>query len=290
MAIGSMLSPQGAVSVIEGTGALVLDSPHSGTHYPDDFGHACPRSALREAEDTHVDALWRFAPELGATLVCAHFPRSYIDPNRAANDIDVELLDGPWPGEVAPSGKVRLGKGLVWRKLDDGTPIYDRPLPVRALQSRIDNCWRPYHDAVARAIERAAARHGHVVHLNCHSMPAVASAFSTDFPWMRHADFVLGDRDGSTAHPALTQWMERFLASRGYTVSVNHPYKGVELVRLHGRPQQGRHSIQIEINKRLYMDETTLAIHDGFGPLQATLRELVEALAGWSGEGSSPAG
>lgn len=275
-----------AVRVIAGDGALVLDSPHSGTRYPDDFVHACPRAALRQAEDTHVDALWGFAPEIGATLVCAQFPRSYIDPNRAAEEIDVELLAEPWPGPVQPSGKVRLGKGLVWRMLDDGTPIYDRPLPVRDVQSRIAHCWAPYHAAVREAVARAARRHGHAILLNCHSMPAVASAYSTDHPWMRHPDFVLGDRDGSTADPALTLWIERFLFSRGYTVGVNHPYKGVEIVRLHGQPAQRRHAVQIEINKRLYMDEATLEPQAGFAALQATLRELALALSRWDGTSS----
>jgi N-formylglutamate deformylase len=279
--------PSTAVRVSEGRSALVLDSPHSGTCYPGDFVHACPRDALRQAEDTHVDALWGFAPELDATLVCAQFPRTYIDANRALDDIDVELLAEPWPEPVTASSKVRLGKGLVWRRLDDGTPIYARPLAVREMLARIVNCWQPYHDAVREAVEAAALRHGHVVHLNCHSMPAVSGAFSTEFPWTQHADFVLGDRDGTTADPALTGWIERFLIGRGYTVSRNHPYKGVELVRVHGQPRHKRHSIQVEINKRLYMDEITLARHDGFDALQATLRELAQRLSAWDGRTSS---
>lgn len=266
------------VGVLTGSTALVLDSPHSGQAYPADFGHACARAALRVAEDSHVEALWAFAPALGAALVQAHFPRTYIDVNRSLEDVDPELLDAPWPGPLSNSAKVRLGKGLVWRRLDDGTPIYDRPLGVAELQQRIDRCWRPYHAALAGEVEAAHRRHGQVLLLDCHSMPAVAQAWSTDHPFQAHADFVLGDRDGSSADPALTRWIERFLNSRGFTVSVNHPYKGVEIVRRHGRPALGRHAIQLEINKRLYMDEATLARHAGFAPLQAVLRELLQAL------------
>lgn len=269
-----------SIQVDAGTSALVLDSPHSGTCYPADFRHACTLAALRQAEDTHVQALWGFAPALGATLVQANFPRSYIDANRSLQDIDPALLDEPWPGSTIDGPKVRLGKGLVWRNLDDGSPIYDRRLGVAELQSRIRHCWQPYHDALDQAVRSTHQRHGFVLHFNCHSMPAVAQAYATEHPFEAHADFVLGDRDGSSADGRITRWLEHFLYSRGYTVSVNHPYKGVEIVRRHGQPALQQHSIQIEINKRLYMDETTLARHAGFAAVQAVLRELVLTLIG----------
>jgi N-formylglutamate deformylase len=261
-----------------GTGTLVLDSPHSGTAYPDDFAHVCDRHALRKVEDTHVERIFEFAQELNATLIAARFPRSYIDVNRASDDIDIDLLDAPWPGPVQPSAKVRLGKGLVWRTLDDGTPIYDRSLSVPELQRRISSCWYPYHDALSDAVMAAVRRHGYAIHINCHSMPAVAGAFSTDYPGEAHADFVLGDRDHTTAAPELTAWMSDYLKHRGYSVSINHPYKGVELVRRNGNPKAGCHSVQFEINKRLYMNEDTLDLHDGFAPLQSMLREMFSLL------------
>jgi N-formylglutamate deformylase len=261
-----------------GTGPLVLDSPHSGTAYPEDFSHACERQALRKVEDTHVERLFEFAPALDATLIAARFPRSYIDVNRAHDDIDVELLDAPWPEPVAPSAKVRLGKGLVWRTLDDGTPIYDKPLAVAEVQRRIGSCWHPYHHAVSEAVQAALQTHGYALHINCHSMPSVAAAYSTDFPGQTHDDFVLGDRDHSTAAPALTLWLAQYLRQRGYSVSINHPYKGVELVRRNGKPAQACHSIQFEINKRLYMDEDSLALHAGFAPLQTMLQEMLPLL------------
>jgi N-formylglutamate deformylase len=261
-----------------GLSALVLDSPHSGRWMPPDFRPACTERALREAEDVDVHALWQGATTLGASLVHARFPRTYIDVNRAADEIDAELLSAPWPGPLRETPKVRLGKGLVWRMLDDGTPIYDRLLTPQEMNQRIERCWVPYHRALDQAIEVALRRHGHVIHLNCHSMPAVAQAYSTEHPFLHHADFVLGDRDGTTADPRLTRWMERCLNSRGYTVSINRPYKGVGIVRRNGRPAEGRHSVQVEINKRLYMSEETLQRHAGFEQVRQTLRELAEAL------------
>ncbi len=267
------------VRFLPGTTALVLDSPHSGTSYPPDFRYTCPLADLRRAEDTHVDKLYDFAPALGVAWIEALFPRSYLDANRHPSEIDLTLLDAPWAGEIAtdPSllAKVRLGKGLVWRCTDDGLPIYDRQLSVAEVQARIERCWQPYHAAVAQAIADAHAQNGFSIHINCHSMPAVAGSHATDFPGLAHADFVVGDRDGSTSSPALSQLVCEHLRGLGYSVDYNHPYKGVELVRRHGQPARQRHSIQLEINRRLYMDEHTLEPHEGFGRLREHLRLLV---------------
>jgi len=267
---------------LPGNTALVLDSPHSGTNYPDDFAFACDLATLRRAEDTHVDKLYDFAPALGVGWVEAFFPRSYLDANRDTTEVDVSLFGEAWPHPVSDDprvmGKVRLGKGLIWRTTDDGLPIYRRQLDVAEVQARIAQCWQPYHAAVAQAIDAAHARHGYSIHINCHSMPAVASSHATDFPGESHADFVVGDRDGTTAGAPLSRLVCAHLTGLGYSVAYNHPYKGVELVRRYGAPRQNRHSIQLEINRKLYMDEKTLAPHAGFAPLKTSLQSLVQLL------------
>ena len=270
------------ITHLPGSSALVLDSPHSGTAYPSDFLPACEMQTLRQAEDTHVEKLYDFAPALGVHWIEAHFPRSYLDVNRNTTEVDVTLFDAPWPGPVETDpkilSKVRLGKGLIWRTTDDGVPIYGRKLAVAEVQARIEQCWTPYHAAVAQAIDAAHQQHGYSIHINCHSMPAIASSHSTDFPGEKHADFVVGDRDGSTAHEALSGLICQHLRELGHTVAYNHPYKGVELVRRYSTPAQHRHSIQLEINRKLYMDETTLEITPGFEALKAHLRSLVNLL------------
>jgi len=109
-------------------------------------------------------------------------------------------------------------------------------------------------------------------------MPAVAATYATDFPGLVHADFVIGDRDGSTASPALSRMVCEVLRGFGYDVAYNHPYKGVELVRRNGDPAAHRHSIQVEVNRKLYMDETTLEPNEGFQRLRGHLQQLVERL------------
>jgi N-formylglutamate deformylase len=267
-----------AVKTIAGSTPLVLDSPHSGVGYPDDFRHACDLRVLRQAEDTHVEKLYDFAPQLGVAWIEALFPRSYLDANRDTTEIDVSMFDEPWPDPVEADSKVHLGKGLVWRCTDDGVPLYERRLTVREVQARIERCWRPYHAAVAQAITAAHARHGYSIHINCHSMPAIAASHATEFPGLVHADFVIGDRDGTSADPALSRKICDHLKSLGYQVEYNHPYKGVELVRRYGDPVHGRHSIQVEVNRMLYMNEKTLELHAGCEPLKHGLRSMIELL------------
>lgn len=260
---------------------LVLDSPHSGNLFPGDFDAVVGEAELREAEDCYVDELWGAAPALGAPLLVARFPRTYIDPNRHAGDVDPDLIDGDWPGALVPSGKARIGKSLVWRTLEDGRPIYARKLKPEEVQRRIERFHAPYHESLRALLEAAHARFGAVWHINCHSMRAVAGRQSDDGEGKPRADIVLGDRDGTTCDPGFTSFAGATLAAMGYSVKVNDPYKGVELVRAYSDPAGGRHSLQIELNKRLYMDESTLRKNAGFGALKRNLDAFLKALAAY---------
>jgi N-formylglutamate amidohydrolase len=268
---------------------VVLDSPHSGTDYPGDFAPAAPMQALRQSEDSYVDELYACGPRHGATLIAARFPRAYIDPNRSLLDIDAERLDAPWPGPAIPSRKTQLGIGLVWRKLDTGEPIYDRRLTVAELRRRITDFHQPYQKAVKDAIDAAHGRFGAVWHINCHSMPAVSSVISEEGPGKPRPDFVLGDRDGTTCDPSFTALVRDALADMGYEVKVNDPYKGVELVRAFSDPPAGRHSLQIEVNRRLYMDERSRERSAGFARLSRDLERLVKTVCQYAADRSSHA-
>ncbi len=258
---------------------IVLDSPHSGTTLPADFDAAVSPAELRDGEDCFIDRLWQPAADKGVPLLAAEFARTYIDANRHASDIDLDLLDAPWPHEYVPSGKARIGKALVWRTLDDGRPIYRRRLSTAEVRARIERCHRPYHAQLATLLDAAHARFGVVYHLNCHSMNPVGGAMGEGGAGQRRADIVLGDRDASTCDPAFTEFVRATLAGFGYEVAVNDPFKGVELVRAFSDPAVGRHSLQLEVNKRLYMDAATLAPHAGFATLQQHLMRLLDAIA-----------
>lgn len=257
---------------------LVLDSPHSGHDFPADFGAIVSEAELRASEDCYVDELYAAAHELGVPLLAATFPRTYLDPNRNAGDVDLDLIEGPWPWEYRPSGKARIGKSLIWRTLEDGRPIYGGKLPPEAVRRRIERVHAPYHRSLQELLERAFREHGRVYHINCHSMRSVAGKQSEDGAGSVRPDFVIGDRDGTTCEPRFTALVRETLTGMGYHVTVNDPYKGVELIRAYSDPGAGRHSLQIEINKRLYMDQRTLQKTSGFRKLQDDLAHLLALL------------
>lgn len=257
---------------------LVCDSPHSGVIYPRDFESCLPAAILRSGEDTYVEELWRAIPVVGGSLLAANFPRTYIDPNREVSDIDANMLAGPWPAELRPSEKTRLGSGLIWRLARKQT-MYDRKLSVAEVEHRIRRFHQPYHAALSQQIEAAYAKFGGVWHLNLHSMPANSYELleiKSDKPL---ADFVLGDRDGVTCDPALVETIESFLIGRGYTVARNDPFKGVALIARIGRPVENRHSLQIEVNRKLYINEATYEKSQGFDALQQSFGLLAAHLA-----------
>jgi N-formylglutamate deformylase len=264
---------------------LVLDSPHSGFQFPADFDAVVSEFDLRDGEDCFVDELYMPATELGVPLLAALTPRTYLDPNRHAGDIDLDLIEGgAWPHKHVPSGKARIGKALIWRTLDDGRAIYGRKLTVDEVLGRIERCHAPYHRALRDAIDRAHANFGVVYHINCHSMNSVAGPMGEGGEGTPRPDFVLGDRDGTTCDPAFTEFVRAALAATGHSVSVNDPYKGVELVKAYSKPVAGRHSLQLEINKRLYMDEAKRERNAGFASLQRTLHNLIEAIIDYIGK------
>lgn len=253
---------------------ILVDSPHSGTDYPADFGSVLTGLALRQGEDTWVHELWGSAPAHGAALLAADFPRAYIDPNRSLLDIDAALLDAPWPGPVELSRKTELGIGLVWR-LMDGRPIYDRRLTVGEVQGRIACCWQPYHAALQEALEAAAQ--GPRWHLNVHSMPD-DSYRRLGLPEKPLADVVLGNLDGSTCDEATMALVEDAFGSAGYRVARNDPFKGVEIIRSSGQPQRGWQALQVEVKRSLYMDEAREK-NAGFDRLQRAADDALAMLA-----------
>jgi N-formylglutamate amidohydrolase len=253
---------------------LVFDSPHSGAHYPEEFAYCCPLPVLRRAEDAYVDELYAAAPAHGATLIGALFPRSYVDVNRAPDDLDPAMLDGVLPPFLVPRQATRVG--LVRRHAQPGIPIYDRKLSPDDILARIERYHSPYHRVLDEACARLHREFGAVWHINCHSMPSYGNR--RDGRKGEHGDFVLGDRDGTTCGAEFTDFVARFLRGLGYEVRINEGYKGVEIVRRQGRPAENRHSLQIEVDRALYMDQKTLEKLPGFDRLKADLAGLVAAV------------
>lgn len=259
---------------------LVCDSPHSGTVYPADFRYAVALSDLRRCEDTHVEALWADVPAVGGTLIHARFPRSYIDVNRACNDIDEAMLSEPWPGEVQASQPcIRLGNGLVFSKTTTFTDIYDRKLSTSEVQRRIDSCWHPYRGALIESLYETRAFFGRAWHLNLHSMPSNAYERLGRVSAVPLADIVLGDLHGRSCSPGFTRCVAEAFRAQGYSVAVNDPYAGQDLIREHGQPDAGCESLQIEINRKLYLDEDTREPNARFARMRDDIGHVLRSVA-----------
>lgn len=230
---------------------LLLDSPHSGRIYPADFNTLCTPEELHKAEDNLLDHLIEDAPACGMTVLLCEFPRTYIDVNRAIDDIDPSLLAADWPEEIWPSQRSEAGIGLIRRLVRPGVPLYNRELSVEEVQRRIDHYYRPYHEALKSELDRLHYLFGQVWHLDMHSMPEASAHTADGHP----VDFVLGDRGGKTCRRDFVHGLKQFIESRGYRVALNDPYSGVELIRAYSAPSAARHALQVEISKALYWDE-----------------------------------
>ena len=251
---------------------LVADSPHSGRVYPADFNYSCAKDILRQAEDAWIDKLFDFLPDLGIPFLQAKFPRSYIDANRNADkvvrDFNAASKRGDQPAYQPIEG------GLIRSPVTPRhrVPVYSRTLSLREAFERATKYHKPYHNRLARLIADAKEKQGRVVHLNCHSMPSTIHRGTKQNSY----DFVLGTRDGTTADDNLLFALRDLLQARGYKVGLNTPgFRGAEIVHRYGKPAQEQHSIQIEVNRALYMDEKTLRPHAGMRRLKADLRSVM---------------
>jgi len=269
---------------------LVFASPHSGANYPPDFvaSSALELEMLRRSEDCYVDELFDAAPELGAPLVRALYPRAYLDLNREPYELDPEMFSDRLPAYVnTTSVRVGAGLGTIPRIVATRREIYRGKLNFAEAERRVDAVYRPYHQALAGMIARAHARFGFCILIDCHSMP------STGLPIAavgdpRTIDIVLGDRSGLSCAPVVTDTVDAFLSHRHYRVTRNNPYAGGFTTQHYGDPGSGTHVLQLEINRNLYMDETSLARRPGFAALKGDVRALMSRLVGLALE-SGPA-
>lgn len=266
--------------------ALVLDSPHSGTVYPDDFRPVQPPARYRMTEDMYVDELFADGPALGMALLAARFARAYCDVNRAETDLDPASLDDAAGLALAPSPKARLGKGVFWTATPpDGAPLLAGPVRRADYEARLGRCHRPYHAALGALIDGARGASGVVHHLNLHSMQPVANAMHEDATGSRRPDIVLSDREGTSSGPGFLAAARALFLAEGFTVAVNDPFKGAEILRRHGRPAAGVHSLQVEVNRALYLNPDDFARSPRFAETRARLGRVLAGLRDWVAKG-----
>ncbi|MBE7198541.1 MAG: N-formylglutamate amidohydrolase [Parafilimonas terrae] len=257
---------------------FVFNTGHSGAVYPPAFIAASRLDALslRKSEDAHVERLFASVVALGAPLLRANFPRAFLDVNREPFELDPRMFDGRLPPFAnTRSMRVAGGLGTVPRVVADGQEIYLRRLPVSEATARIEELYKPYHRTLRGLIQRTARSHGHCILIDCHSMPSTSLGRDADLK----ADIVLGDRYGTACAPDVIDGFEGAFRARGFRVVRNKPYAGGFITEHYGEPNLGRHALQIEINRALYMNEASLAIAAGFPALVAALEAVIAEVA-----------
>jgi N-formylglutamate deformylase len=254
---------------------IFIDLPHSGNIYPDDFNFSCPREILELCEEKYLEELFvDTVISKGGAVLKANFPRTYIDANRAINDIDQLLLDAPWTEPICENGRSIHGHGVVMRLLK-GDPIYNSKLTHADIHHRTENYYIQYHNTLNDLSNQIHKQFNVVYHLNIHSMPS--SVAKAHFPH-NTPDFILGDLDGRSCGLDFRNHIAGFLKDMGYTVAINQLYKGAEIVRRYGQPAWGRHSLQVEINRSLFLNEDVNGKNKNFNTLKEDIKNLINQI------------
>lgn len=253
---------------------FILNSPHSGRNYTDAFMTKVQLSdfAIRKSEDFLVDELFGSGIAIGLPMLVANFPRAFLDVNREPYELDPKMFDGQLPDYVnTQSVRVSTGLGTIAKIVADREEIYHSPISVEDALERIENIYKPYHACLRRILAQTHVKFGFAVLLDCHSMPSAHHGS----PFERRPDFVIGDRFGSSCSEELTLCLRDNLKAMGYKVVLNKPYAGGFITQHYGRPDSGLHAVQIEINRGLYMDESSMQKSENFEKLADDIRQLL---------------
>ncbi len=274
-------APVGVFRPAHQVAPVVLASPHSGRAYPKSFLADSKLDAvtLRRSEDSFIDEIFGAGPSLGLPLVAARFPRAFCDVNREPYELDQQMFEDRLPAFVnTRSVRVACGLGTIARVVTDGAEIYKRRLTFAEAEQRLRQCYRPYHRALKTLVDDTFGQFGTAVLIDCHSMPSVGGPMDQD-AGIGRKDIVLGDRYGTSCDARIIAMIEHILKGLGFDVARNNPYAGGHTTQLYGMPARGIHTVQIEINRALYMDERRIERRAGFDEITGRMTAMLEGLA-----------
>ena len=254
--------------------ALLIEVPHAGLLIPEEIDMeiiATRKAALRDS-DLYVDQLYENAPDFGATMLVANTSRYVVDLNRAPYDIDMDAVPKHPQAQAIPS------RGVVWRATTDGTPLLKAPLRNEQFARRMELFYEPYHATLRKTAQQICAEHGHVLILAAHSMPSRGRGGSSK-GYVSRADVVPGTRGRTTADGRMIDLIDAHFRDAGLSVQHDLPYRGGWTSAHYGAPERGCHVVQIELNRGLYVDESSSdPKKEGFALLKEVLAALAEKL------------
>ena len=247
---------------------VLISVPHAGRDYPEWLIAMCKGGApaLHALEDPLVDELVEGAIDKGIGAVVAQTPRAAVDCNRAEDEIDPTVVrSGPIP---ALSPRARGGLGIIPGRTATHGALWRQPIGGHELEERLTQAHRPFHRAIDEALLRLLDRFGCALLLDCHSMPPPDSGPSV----------IIGDRYGQSAAPWVTTEAVKVVASLGFRAGVNQPFAGGHVVQRHGAPSRGIHALQIEIDRRCYLQPHSARRGTGFAKSARLFEELAMRL------------
>ncbi|SFS19025.1 N-formylglutamate amidohydrolase [Yoonia litorea] len=258
--------------------SVVFASPHSGRVYPPAFLRKAVLDAhqIRSSEDAFVDQLLASVPHHGAPLLTALVPRAYLDLNRGPDELDSALIEGVRRNPHNP--RITSGLGVIPRVVANGRQIYRGKISLQDAHDRIARYWRPYHDQLQTLLDESRNHFGEAILIDCHSMPNEAVE-NIGPPGSARPDIVLGDRFGATVSGEIVERVEAAFAAAGLRVARNMPFAGAFITQHYGRPSRRQHALQIEMNRALYMDETTLEKRADFDAFKSLLEGVIAEIA-----------
>jgi N-formylglutamate amidohydrolase len=253
-------------------GPVIISVPHAGRTYDPVLVEALrvPLSAILPLEDRYADRLTEAASTAGFPVIVAQVPRLTIDLNRAPDDLDPVSIRGGFARGAPTSAKARAGLGLIPTRLWSVGALWRAPFERCDIDARLRDVHAPYHAALAGALEAARLRWGSAILIDLHSMPPIKDDNAPDI--------VIGDRFGTSASSRLTAVAESVFQAAGLRTAINAPYAGGYIVSRHARPHANIHALQVEIDRRLYLDAAFDMPSEGLARLQKLVRSLAESL------------
>ncbi len=255
---------------------VLVSVPHAGRDYAPAIHDnlAVPAASLVRLEDRYADRLVTGAVAAGFTTLVAREPRAWIDLNRGHRELDADMLSGvPRHQLPEPSRKVRGGLGLVPRRLNGTGELWRRKWTWDDVRQRVDHSHAPYHSLVERTLDRMREKFGGAILLDVHSMPPLTDENQDD------VDIVIGDRFGRSSGSRYAELALAFCHQSGLRGQLNHPYAGGYILERHGRPDEDIHALQLEIDRRCYLDKALLEPGDGLPAMAVRVKELASLLA-----------
>ena len=257
----------------------IFNSPHSGSYYNKVFLNSTDLEIydLRTSEDTFVSELFNSAKTFSSVLMEAKFPRSFVDLNRSHLELDPKIITGNFYFEK--TARNMAGLGVIPRFSGNGKEIYTKPITIEDAQKRLEYFYFPYHQFLKYLILESKKRLGYTVLFDCHSMPSKLNMENKNSNKNNNSDIILGDANGTSCSPFITEKVKIIFENYNFFVTKNHPFSGGFITKNYGDPGNNIHVIQIEINKKLYMDETSIQKNVNFENFRKKLILIIEKLS-----------